>query len=528
MSSKAITERTDEPRPGPPRRSEPEAAPSLTRQDEPTVPRFLGSVGLFLVILAKFFLISYAYGSERVIGPGWGGFFGVVGLGLLLFHAANDSDLTMRRAYLGYGSLWLLFGVAMTVIPFQGGVTSQFLPWGLLGLIIGLLFVLAALRHETDSTIREWFILALGIGGAILALVGFASGLFDLSFLLAKGVLFVLLGLVYLCSFVSLKGADSDTGYYTGLGMGLVGLVVLLSVIGRLVYGRVVLGTPSFLMPWGLEYIGAGLLYLAVSLGFCSDSSFVAMTRRELNAFFQSFIVYQLLGLSAVLAWLMYFIFVADYLWGISLTDQVGRPHVVPEPIVYLFIINFFPIIFLIFLVPNLTMRIFSEEKQTGTLEMLLTAPDSEATIVLSKFVAVMIFYMLIWLPFGLVLIGLRVEGGKEFDYRPMLAFYLVLLFTGANFTSMGIFFSSLTRNQMVAAGLTFDGLFILTLLFFIKTILPLDETKTAILAHMSYIDLWLNTFKGKLAGRELIFHLSAAVFWLFLTVKVLESRKWR
>jgi ABC-2 type transport system permease protein len=92
----------------------------------------------------------------------------------------------------------------------------------------------------------------------------------------------------------------------------------------------------------------------------------------------------------------------------------------------------------------------------------------------------------------------------------------------------MGVFFSSLTKNQLAAAVLTFVGMFLLTFIFLLKQDTPETEPKHIILTHISYVDLWLNVLQGKLASRDLVIWLSATIFWLFLSVKVLEARKWR
>ena len=79
------------------------------------------------------------------------------------------------------------------------------------------------------------------------------------------------------------------------------------------------------------------------------------------------------------------------------------------------------------FFVPALTMRLLSEEKRSGTLEVLMTAPVNEISVVLGKFFAAWIFYMLLWLPVWLFLISLRYFGGEEFDYRPVLSFTVAM-----------------------------------------------------------------------------------------------------
>jgi hypothetical protein len=118
--------------------------------------------------------------------------------------------------------------------------------------------------------------------------------------------------------------------------------------------------------------------------------------------------------------------------------------------------------------------------------------------------------------------------GGQEFDYRPVLTFFIALAVMGSGFIAMGLFFSSLTRNQIAAAVLTFAGMMFWTLLFFLKRNLETESALHTVLTYVSYIDLWLTSMNGTLTPRYLLFHLSMAIFWLYLTVKVLESRKWR
>src|SRR3954447_7362783 len=122
---------------------------------------------------------------------------------------------------------------------------------------------------------------------------------------------------------------------------------------------------------------------------------------------------------------------------------MMGRMQPLFEPIVAQYVFELIPVIVQIFVVPAITMRLLAEEQRTGTLEVLLTAPVNESTVVLSKFLAAWFFYLLLWLPWWLYLIALRYFGGEEFDYRPILSFTVALVATGANFMAMGLFFSS-------------------------------------------------------------------------------------
>jgi hypothetical protein len=107
------------------------------------------------------------------------------------------------------------------------------------------------------------------------------------------------------------------------------------------------------------------------------------------------------------------------------------------------------------------------------------------------------------------------------------LSFLIGLACSGAGFVAMGLFFSSLTRNQIASAILTAMGMLVLIGLFFMIRGSPTTSAWTPFLKHMSFVHMWISNLEGKLFLRDLLFPISAAIFWLFLTVKVLEARKW-
>jgi ABC-type transport system involved in multi-copper enzyme maturation permease subunit len=147
---------------------------------------------------------------------------------------------------------------------------------------------------------------------------------------------------------------------------------------------------------------------------------------------------------------------------------------------------------------------------------------------VLAKFVAVLIFWLVTWLPYFLFLVGLRVVGGEEFDYRPLLSFAMALAATGGGFMAMGLFFSTITRNQIIAAVLTFVGMMVHLSLFMFQGVFDPGSIWRDVFTYASFFDVWRGFLQGNFAPRQLIFHLSAMVFFLFLSVKVLEARKWK
>jgi ABC-type transport system involved in multi-copper enzyme maturation permease subunit len=179
------------------------------------------------------------------------------------------------------------------------------------------------------------------------------------------------------------------------------------------------------------------------------------------------------------------------------------------------------------FAAPALTMRLFSEEKRTGTLGMLLTAPITETSVVVSKFLAAWLFYLVVWLPWGLFLVALRMEAGQPFDYRPLLSFFIALLASGAAFLSMGLFVSSLTRNQIIAFILGCMAMMVPMFFYFVTMALPPSSTWHAVFSYLSFVNFWGEALEGTLRFRDLLLQVSVAVFWLFLTVRVLEARKW-
>jgi ABC-2 type transport system permease protein len=485
----------------------PERAPSVIRSDRPLIVRLIAFAALMALAIGGLAMVLAAYGRPYLIGAEWGFIWFSIGLAGLVFHAFSDRDVQYRRTYGMLGTVLVLMGAILRVWPFKD-MGLYFLTYGVPCLSLGLIFLVAVVRYESDAFWKKFITRLFGIVGTLMAGAGFLFGTLRQNYLPGEGVLLILVGLCYLAAFISRQEPGTQKGYWTGVALGAVGLAAFAIALLRSIWGQ------SYLVPDGLLLMGLGLVYIVFALGICSDNVVVVLTRRELAAFFYSPIAYLvILGLSLV-GWLMFGLF-------------VGMLHerAVMEPIVARYIIHFIPVVCLIFVVPVLTMRLLSEEKRSGTLEVLLTAPVGEGSIVLSKFIASFFFFMLAMTPWGLYLVALRAIGKEPFDYRPMLSFTIAFAFSGAGFLALGLFFSSITRNQIIAAVLTFATLMGLTVVFW--------QTQTAtppwsdILSYISYLDLWIMSLEGQFAPRFLLFHLSLAVFFLYLTTKVLDARKW-
>ena len=240
----------------------------------------------------------------------------------------------------------------------------------------------------------------------------------------------------------------------------------------------------------------------------------------ELAAYFFSPIIYILLIAITVVAWFHYLSLVS-----IALDSR----YMLPEPITRFYLWGLWPILTVTVIVPVLTMCLLSEEKRTGSLEVLLTAPVKESTVVWSKFIGAFLLYLIMWAPWWLMLVALHIGGGQSFDYRSLFSFAIALSVTGAGFVTMGLFFSSLTANQVASVVLTFAGMMLLLGVFLLRDQLG-DKPNSPwlpVLKHADYVELWREAIKGTLVPKFLLFHLSAAAVWLFLTIKVLEARRW-
>jgi ABC-2 type transport system permease protein len=507
-----------------------ERAPSLMRTDPTALPRMVALASLLFVTVGAASLIFSAANRDYLISPGWGVFF--LGLGCLglVHHAFKEPELQYRRLYGALGMLLLIGGVALRVLPVDNQIGGLFMRYSTPCLLGAWAFLLAFARNETDAFYRTGTVNLLGLVGLASAIAGVIGGWMSERFMLEQGgILHLIFGLLYLATYVGMQETGSPLAYRAGLVIGVLAALMLvaplwMSILPYILYQVGWTGSPpvdTFMMPRGLLFLYMAIEYGALALGICSDSHIVVLTRRELAAIFYSPIAYVVIVGLSLIGWFQYWMFLDGLL-------DPRAAGMIMEPIVARFFVQWFPIICLIFMVPVMTMGLLSEEKRTGTLEMLLTAPVNEVAIVVSKFLAVLRFYLLAWLPWGLMMVALRVMGGQEFDYRPALTFFIALAVMGSGFLAMGLFFSSTTRNQIASAVLTFAVMMLWTILFFLKGGLSEESVWHTILTYVSYIDLYINAMSGTLAPRYLLFHISSAILWLFLTVKVLESRKWR
>jgi ABC-2 type transport system permease protein len=195
-----------------------------------------------------------------------------------------------------------------------------------------------------------------------------------------------------------------------------------------------------------------------------------------------------------------------------NLNDQIIRP-----------LLGFASTIAL-FLIPMITMRLVAEEKKTGTIELLLTSPINDIEIILGKWLGAMMLFLCI-LGMSMIDVAMLFAWGKP-DLQPVLVAYLGLILQGGCLLAIGTFISTLTKNQIIAGGVTF---FVCLLLWLLSWFTAFDSTVTSqVISYLSIITHFDNFAKGLLSLKDVVFYCSMIFFALFLTARSMESLRWR
>lgn len=180
--------------------------------------------------------------------------------------------------------------------------------------------------------------------------------------------------------------------------------------------------------------------------------------------------------------------------------------------------------IILLFLAPVLSMRLIAEEQNTGTIELLLTAPVRDVEVVVGKYLASLtllagMLLLTVYYPIILYIYG-------QPDLGPMLAGYLGVLLAGGSFLAVGLFFSSFTRNQIVAAAVSIG---VLLVFWFLNGAAQSIPAPASTIARYLALSEHFNDFnRGIVDTRDVAYYLSFIAIFLFLSVRSLETRRWR
>ncbi len=243
----------------------------------------------------------------------------------------------------------------------------------------------------------------------------------------------------------------------------------------------------------------------------------IALTQRELKAFWYSPIAYVVGPLFLLFQGVVFSFLVA------ALND----PRIDPSWTMAQFFFGgtFFYWFAVLLVAPLLTMRAFSEEKRAGTIELLLTAPVTDAQVVIAKFLGAWLAYLSLW---GCTFIFfLLLRRHIAFDWGPVGAGYLGTVLLGAVLIAVGILASSLTRNQIIAAVLSFVAIILLFSVGLLDVFLRDPESSKAI-QYLSLMEHLRDFSKGIVDTRPVVFYLSLTAIGLFLTGRVIGNPRWR
>jgi len=246
--------------------------------------------------------------------------------------------------------------------------------------------------------------------------------------------------------------------------------------------------------------------------------------QKEFRSYFVSPIAYLLLAMFAVVFGFFFWNVVGYFnnmgvesmvrgeMFPLNINEQVIRPLVSNVSVIGLF------------LVPLITMRLFAEEKRTGTIELLATSPVRDVEIIIGKWLASVLLYAGMLLLTALNFVWLFKYGHP--DWKPLVVAYLGLFLQAGMLLAIGTFVSTLTRNQIIAGAATFG---VCLLLWVMEWVSGYESATWAkVLAYLSVLTHFESFAKGLLSLKDAVFYVSAIFFGLFLTARSLESLRWR
>ncbi len=247
---------------------------------------------------------------------------------------------------------------------------------------------------------------------------------------------------------------------------------------------------------------------------------FWVLLRRELASYFFSLTGYVIIA-------------AITFLTGAGFTQLISAlgndPW--PMPVTQMFFGTFYFWMIVLLSAPVITMRLFALEKASGTYETVMTAPVGDLEVVAAKFAAAFLFYAVMWLPLlaCLFLVSHFTNQAGALDLGTVGGMYLGIFLAGGFFLSFGCLASALSRSQMVAATVSLAfGMSQFALAWWAKNNPAEADWQSQLLSCLNLFDRMNDLARGAVDTRALTFYLSTTFLFLFLTLRVVESRRWK
>jgi ABC-2 type transport system permease protein len=257
--------------------------------------------------------------------------------------------------------------------------------------------------------------------------------------------------------------------------------------------------------------------------------SLYAIYRKEMGHYFVSPVAYVVVGVFLALSAFFFNYFLSAVMQqALQMQMQEMEMGMHPNIDVTMEVMRaFFGLLstLVLFLTPMLTMGVFSEERKRGTMELLMTSPITESEIVLGKYLASLTLFAIMLLPTAGYLVFTYVRSEPVPPWRMLIAGYLGIMLLGGCLLALGSFISSLTENQLIAAVLTFAA-------FLIVWVIDLGRNAGGgtgdVLQYLSVIRHYDDFTRGVIDTSSLIYYVSFILFFVFLTVRAVDSMRWR
>jgi ABC-2 type transport system permease protein len=250
----------------------------------------------------------------------------------------------------------------------------------------------------------------------------------------------------------------------------------------------------------------------------------LTIAHKELNSYFRSPIAYGIMGFYALVTGFIFYSAVGYFVSASLRAAQMGQstPMNVDEWVVRNLLGN--SNVMGLFIIPILTMRSFAEEKRTGTMELLVTSPLRDSEIIIGKWLGALGMYTTLLGLLALNLATLYAYGTP--DWRPMLAGFLGLWLEGGALLAIGIFISSTTRNQIVAATASFCTLLLLWILDWVT---QFDSSAlTKVIGYLAVVSHFEPFSRGVIDSKDVVYYITMIGLGLFLTARSMDSMRWR